>query len=102
MSKPFKDARLREPQNAAICRDYLPADLEPLLKAAGVEQSIFVQTQHDPAETRWVLGLADQHPFIAGVVGWVDLASPAVEDQLLEFEPHPKFVGVRHITQSEP
>src|SRR5262249_55503850 len=53
-------------------------------------------------ENRWVLDLAKKNPFIAGVVGWVDLASPAMEDQLLEFKNHPKFVGVRHITQSEP
>ena len=40
-----------------------------------MEKSIFVQTQHNVAENRWVLSLAEQHDFIAGVVGWVDLAS---------------------------
>ena len=39
---------------------------------------------------------------IAGVVGWVDLASPDCEPQLLEARRHPKFVGVRHVTQDEP
>ncbi|HEX5273023.1 MAG TPA: amidohydrolase family protein, partial [Gemmataceae bacterium] len=38
----------------------------------------------------------------AGVVGWVDLASPACEDQLLDMRRHPRFVGVRHVTQDEP
>ncbi|MCH8829245.1 MAG: amidohydrolase family protein, partial [Planctomycetes bacterium] len=42
-----------------------------------------------------------RHEFIAGVVGWVDLASPGCEDQLLEFKEHPKFVGIRHVTQDE-
>jgi L-fuconolactonase len=102
LSRPFDYRWLDAPQNARIRRDYLPDDLAPLLKSAGVEESIFVQTQHDLAENRWVLGLAGEHSFIAGVVGWVDLASPAVEDQLLEFTSHPKFVGVRHITQGEP
>src|SRR5690606_24912067 len=36
------------------------------------------------------------------VVGWIDLASEQCEDQLEEFRDHPKFVGVRHITQDEP
>ncbi len=87
---------------APIRRDYLPEHLEPLLRATGVQRSIFVQTQHNLEENRWVLGLAEQHPFIAGVVGWVDLASPACERQLLELQRHPKFVGVRHVTQDEP
>ncbi|MBV8607856.1 MAG: amidohydrolase family protein, partial [Singulisphaera sp.] len=51
---------------------------------------------------RWVLGLAEHHPFLAGVVGWVDLSSEACERQLLEFKDHPKFVGVRHVTHDEP
>ena len=53
-------------------------------------------------ENRWVLKLAEENEFIAGGVGWVDLASDACEDQLLQFKDHPKFVGVRHITQDEP
>ncbi len=61
-----------------------------------------MQTQHNLAETRWALNLAAEHPFIAGVVGWIDLASVNCETQLLEFMGHPKFVGVRHITQDEP
>lgn len=102
LSRPFNYDWLRQPQNAPICRDFLPADLLPHLKATGIERTIFVQTQHDLEENRWVLGLAAESDFIAGVVGWVDLASPACEDQLIEFKDHPKFVGVRHITQDEP
>jgi L-fuconolactonase len=93
---------LDAPQLAPIRRNFLPSDLAPLLKQAGVDKSIFVQTQHNLAEARWVLRLAGQYDFIAGVVGWVDLASPDCERQLLEFRGQPKFVGVRHITQDEP
>lgn len=102
LTQPFDYRWLDAPRLARICRDYLPADLAPLLRAAGVDCCIFVQTQHDVAENRWVLGLAEQHPFIAGVVGWIDLASPHCERQLLEFTSNQKFVGVRHVTQDEP
>jgi L-fuconolactonase len=61
-----------------------------------------VQTQHDVAENGWVLGLAEQHDFIAGVVGWVDLASADVEQQVVEWKDRPKFLGARHVTQDEP
>lgn len=93
---------LKEPQHEPICRDYLPADLKPHLAATGVERTVFVQTQHNVEENRWVLGLAEENDFIVGVVGWVDLASEQCEEQLLEFKDHPKFVGIRHVTQDEP
>ncbi len=99
---PFNYAWLNAPALAPIKRDYLPEHLEPLLRAAGVQRSIFVQTQHNLEETRWVLGLAERYSFLAGVVGWVDLASPDCERQLLDLKRHPKFVGVRHVTQDEP
>lgn len=102
LSKPFEYGWLRAPQHAPINRDFLPGDLLPHLKATGVQKTIFVQTQHNLDETRWALGLSDQYEFIAGVVGWIDLADPRCEEQVRELRAHPKFVGVRHITQDEP
>ena len=102
LSQPFNYQWLHAPDKQKICRDFLPEHLQPLIAAAGVERTVFVQTQHDLAENRWVLSVAERYPFIAGVVGWVDLASPDCERQLLEFKDHPKFVGVRHVTQDEP
>jgi len=85
-----------------ICKTFLPQHLKPLIDAAGVDKTVFVQTQHNVEENRWVLGLAEQNDWIAGVVGWVDLASPECESQIEEFKDHPKFVGVRHVVQDEP
>ena len=102
LDMPFDYAWLNEPQHRAICCNFLPEDLLPRLKQAGVDRSVFVQTQHDLAENKWALDLAEQNSFIAGVVGWVDLTSDDCEQQLLQFIEHPKFVGVRHITQDEP
>ena len=100
--QPFDYAWLDRPELSAIRRDFLPEDLAPLLRDAGISRTILVQTQHDLEENRWALSLAESHDFIAGVVGWVDLASPLCEHQLDEFKDHPKFVGVRHVTQDEP
>jgi len=85
-----------------LYRNYLPGDLKPLMDGVGVDRTVFVQANHDLEENRWVLGLADEHDFIAGVVGWVDLTSPGVEEVLDEFAGHAKFVGLRHITHDEP
>ncbi len=102
LSRPFDYRWLDAPALSTIRRDYLPSDLEPHLRAAGLTHSVFVQTQHNLDEARWVLTLAEQHPFIAGVVGWVDLASPDVESQVVAMRQYPKFVGVRHVVQDEP
>lgn len=87
---------------AALRRDFLPADLKPELDRAGVDACVAVQARQSLEETRWLLGLADSHPFITGVVGWVDLQADAVAAQIEEFSRHPKLVGLRHIVQSEP
>jgi len=86
----------------AIRRNFLPEDLAPELQQNGSTGSVAVQTRQTLEETRWLLSLADQNPTILGVVGWVDLRAPELRLQLSEFSTHPKFVGVRHIVQSEP
>lgn len=101
-SLPFDYAWLQAPQHTAINRDFMPDDLQQRISQVGVDKTIFVQTQHNLDENRWALKLAEQHDFLCGVVGWVDLASPNCEEQLLEFKDHPAFVGIRHITQDEP
>lgn len=87
---------------AALRRDFLPSDARREMDAAGVEGSIAVQARQTLEETRWLLELADRHPFVRGVVGWVDLQAPDVDAQLEGFAGHAAFVGVRHIVQAEP
>lgn len=101
LSDTFDYRWLSADDKKAIQRTYLPEDLRPQIEAAGINRTIFVQTQHNLVENDWVLQLAAQHPFIAGVVGWVDLASTDCETQVLALKEQPKFVGVRHITQDE-
>lgn len=102
LSQPFDYRWLDAPAMQPIRRDYLPGDLEPLLKPAGIERTIFVQTQHQLAENDWVHQLIQQYPFVAGIVGWVDLTAADCEEQVLALKQWPQFVGIRHITQDEP
>jgi len=87
---------------SALRRDFLPRDLEPLLGATGFEGTIAMQARQVLEETEWLLQLAESHPFIRGVIGWVDLRSPSVGDQLARFARHPRLVGVRHVVHDEP
>ena len=87
---------------AALRRDFLPHDLQPLLQSEGFDGSIAVQARQSLEETRWLLELAAHNDIVKGVVGWVDLRSPDLPAQLHQFAQNPRLVGVRHVVQDEP
>ncbi|MBI4657437.1 MAG: amidohydrolase family protein [Verrucomicrobia bacterium] len=83
-------------------RNYLPAELAQEQNKLQFDGSIAVQARQTLEESHWLLELAEQDDRIKGVVGWVDLRSARVEDQLRRLADHRKFVGVRHVVQDEP
>ena len=83
-------------------RDFLPADLQPLLLQEGFDGCIAVQARQHLQETEWLLTLAEKHDFIKGVVGWADLCADNVEEQLKALCDHAKLIGLRHVIQDEP
>ena len=87
---------------SAIRSNHLPEHLQVEFDRLGIDGSVAVQARQSLDESRWLLKMADESCLIKGVVGWVDLRSEYVEDQLAEFAEHPKFVGVRHVVQDEP
>lgn len=86
---------------SALRRDFLPPDLRREMVGAAVDACVAVQARQTLGETRWLLELADAYPFIAGVIGWIDLQADDAADQLERFVDHPKLVGVRHSVQDE-
>jgi L-fuconolactonase len=87
---------------SAIRHDFLPADLAREIEAAGVDAVVSVQARQTLEETRWLLELAEENDFVAGVVGWVPLTSPTVAETLAALAGHPRLCGVRHVLQGEP
>lgn len=85
-----------------IKRDFLPEDLAPILKANNFSGCIAVQADQSEAETEFLLGLASNHDFIKGVVGWVDLRCTKLKDRLDYYSQFEKLKGWRHVVQSEP
>src|SRR4051812_20585988 len=90
------------PKGSPLERDWLPEDWRQTASGCGVHGCIAVQARQTLEESRWLLKLAQEHAFIQGVVGWVDLQSDQVERQLMELTQSPKFIGVRHVVQDEP
>lgn len=93
------------PEHSPIRRNFLPADLAPQARAAGVTGTVLVQTVTVAAETPEFLALADTHDLIAAVVGWTDLTRPGVADELARLRELPGggyLRGIRHQVQGEP
>lgn len=85
-----------------IQRDFLPPDLEPLLRQNGFTGCVVVQSDQSATENDFQLANADQHDFIKGVVGWVDLQAENVEERLDYYSQFKKLKGFRHVLQSDP
>jgi L-fuconolactonase len=83
-------------------RDYLPDELKADLQGAGIDGTVVVQARQSLEETRWLLDLTAQHPFIHGVVGWVPLIAPEVGDILAQLAGDRNLKAVRHVLHDEP
>ncbi len=86
----------------AIRHDVGPDDLRPLLEAHNVDATIAVQAAPTTGDTERLLALADVTPWIAGVVGWVDLQSPDAIEKIQELARHPRLCGLRPMLQDDP
>jgi len=93
------DYHWMSPAVSVLCRDYLPEDLQPLLEKNHINKTVLVQAAQTREETDFLLDLADQHDFIAGVIGWLDLESPNFGGDLELLSKRPKFLGIRPMLQ---
>lgn len=97
---PVKEAWINE-EMKVIQRDFLPADLLPLLEAKCMDGCVSVQADQSEEETLFLLELAKENDFIKGVVGWIDLRAGNLEARLEYFSQYKKLKGFRHIVQGE-
>lgn len=90
------------PSMEVIKKDFLPADLYPLLQQNDMDGCVAIQAQQSETETLFLLDLAKQHPFIKGVVGWLDLCAEDIGEKLQAYAKNPLLKGLRHVVQDEP
>ncbi len=89
------------PKEGMLNRIFLPPELEPTRIQTGVTEAIFVQASHDPRENAFAFELANTHPWITGIIGWVDLLSSRLELDLEAPCQDKRFKGVRHLSHNE-
>lgn len=97
---PLRDAWITDDMSV-IQKDFLPEVLEPLLKQSGFDGCVAVQSDQSEEENNFHLALAEKHSFIKGIVGWVDLQAPNVEERLQHYSGFKKMKGFRHVLQGE-
>jgi L-fuconolactonase len=82
---------------------FTPEQARAELDTAGIASAVLVQAEDSERDTELMLEAAQRHPWIAGVVGWVQLDDPAVaERQLDRWQEQPQFRGVRHLVHDDP
>jgi L-fuconolactonase len=87
------------PDLVPIYSDFLPDHLAPLLQRHGIDGTVLVQAAPTEAETAFLLSLADENPFVRGVVGWVDFSKPDAPERIARMAEHPKLKGLRPMIQ---
>jgi len=97
---PVRDSWINDDMQV-IQKDFLPADLLPVLQENGFDGCITVQSDQTEAENNFQLKNASENDFIKGVVGWVDLQADNIEDRLSYYSQFPKLKGFRHVLQGE-
>lgn len=88
------------PEKVTLYQDFEPSDLVPFLAANKIDGTVLVQAAPTPAETAFMLSLAEANAFILGVVGWVDFESPDAAPMIRNLAARPKLVGLRPMIQS--
>ena len=90
----------------ALQRRFDLTGFEQASATPGVDASVLVQVLNSSTETVEFLQIAaPSGGRIAGVVGWTDLTSPAIADDLARLKDQPggnRLVGIRHLVQDEP
>ena len=92
------------PQQGALYRDFLPAELAQPLAECGIGATVLVQAAATEAETRYLFALARANPNVAGVVGWVDFEALDARQRLraLVQDGEGRLKGLRPMVQDLP
>jgi L-fuconolactonase len=90
------------PGYGPIYKNFFPRDLEPQVKAAGIDKTVLVQSMNSFEDNVSMLTQAEDFDWIGAVVGWVPLIDHAAERSALDrYIRHPRFRGARHLIHEE-
>ncbi|HLR52790.1 MAG TPA: amidohydrolase family protein [Candidatus Avamphibacillus sp.] len=82
-----------------IYKDYMPEQLVSHLKEHNIDKTILVQAAPTVEETDYMFEIYEKNDFIAGVVGWLDMASDEFPELYEEYKRKKGFIGIRPMLQ---
>lgn len=88
-----------QPELTGLYRRFEAKELHALLEPAHVDGVVLVQAAPTTAETDYLLDIAEQTPWVFGVVGWLDFDAQNVAEAAASRAQHRKLVGVRPMLQ---
>ena len=83
------------PENKLLYRTTLPVHAKALAVPEGVTGMVVVEATDDVNDNQWVLDLAENEPFIVGLVGRLDPGREDFAQQIERFSGNPVFQGIR-------
>ncbi len=83
------------PRDSPLHRTVLPADLRNVPKFRPVTGTVVVEASSWLEDNQWLLELADEDPFIVGIVGNLSPGDPHFSRNLKRFAVNPLFRGIR-------
>jgi L-fuconolactonase len=91
------------PEAGILYRTYAVDEVDAARREAGVDGAILVQAANNRRDTELMLESMADHPWILGVVGWVDLmAGRGALTAATELKSTGRVVGIRHLIHNEP
>lgn len=81
--------------DALLYRKVLPDEFKELTKPFHVVGTVVVEASPWLEDNRWLLDLAENDPFLMGIVGHLDLLHPDFPQHLARFVKFEKFKGIR-------
>lgn len=91
-----------KPEHGSLYASWSPELAKVELARCGFSGAVLVQAEDSQRDTRYLLEVANNHPWVLGVVGWVQLDDPAIASRdLAEFSRSPAFCGVRHLVNDD-
>lgn len=91
------------PEMGVLHADWSPEQAAAELERAGISGAVLVQAEDTRVDTQYLLDVAAAHPWVLGVVGWIQLDDPVAAAQDLDrWLQHPAFCGVRHLINDDP
>ncbi|RZK41002.1 MAG: amidohydrolase [Pedobacter sp.] len=85
----------------AIRKDFLPNDFVDATSSTQISGCVAVQADQTEAQNHFLLDLAKANPVIMGIVGWIELVNPALEERLEFWQKQELIKGWRHVLQAE-